>query len=306
MSIGIYFLSIIVIANSPIKQYIPNIKLTRGGYGHNLIRLREADTVKNIDYLFIGSSHVYRGFDVTVFKANDINVFNLGSSAQAPRNSYFLLKQYLPKIKPKKVIMDVYWGGFLNEGVESTIDILSNKKLVEEDLQMALSHKNIVPMNTYFASLFGNLTNDVTTANQLQVENDIYYKGGYVNRDSKIKAEVLKNTPQFDENESYNDVQWQYLIKCYELCRLHDIELILTRVPVTKELISNTKYYNEYTTTINNFCQTNKLVFLDFCTLKQIELIGLSSAEHYYDLSHLNKFGAEKFCNFLITNGYIK
>lgn len=109
-------------------KWLLNAMTTTGGYGQMLLRLREVQKVKQVDLLFVGSSHVYRGYDPRIFTSQGIEAFNIGSSAQTPFNSYFLLKEYLPKIKAKYVVLDLYWGALGNNGIESSIDILSNSE----------------------------------------------------------------------------------------------------------------------------------------------------------------------------------
>ena len=62
----------------------------RGGHLHS--RLLEINKHQNVDVLFLGSSHAYRGFDTRIFKESGIASFNLGSSSQAPVQSLLLLK----------------------------------------------------------------------------------------------------------------------------------------------------------------------------------------------------------------------
>ena len=58
-----------------------NLNYSLGAYGHMYTRIREAEKVKNIDILFIGSSHAYRGFDTRIAKEYGFESFNLGSSS---------------------------------------------------------------------------------------------------------------------------------------------------------------------------------------------------------------------------------
>ena len=130
----------------------PNINFTQGGYGNNLDRFNEIENYSDIDILFLGSSHAYRGFDPRIFKQHGYSTFNLGSSSQPPYNSYFLLKQYVDILKPKTVLMEVYWGTLaLNkESIEATVDIVSNKERSLLDAEMTLKQHNPIGINTFF------------------------------------------------------------------------------------------------------------------------------------------------------------
>ena len=106
-----------------------NVRSCVGCYGHLYSRVKDAEKIKNPDILFIGSSHSYRGFDTRVFQKHGIKAFNLGSSSQTPINSKVLLKQYLDKINPKMVVIEAYAGTISADGVESSLDLLSNNKI---------------------------------------------------------------------------------------------------------------------------------------------------------------------------------
>src|SRR5215217_8103310 len=87
---------------------VNNLKFPIGGNGHLFSRLKELDTVKNVDILFLGSSHAYRGYDVRKFNRLGYSAFNLGSSAQTPVQTELLVKTYLAQLNPKVVILDIH------------------------------------------------------------------------------------------------------------------------------------------------------------------------------------------------------
>src|SRR5438477_3987320 len=90
----VFCLSIFYVGRSPLLQLVIGNDSAAGGIGHTLQRLREVESVGSVDILFIGSSHAYRGFDPRLFAETGLTSFNLGSKAQSPLNSYFLLKHY--------------------------------------------------------------------------------------------------------------------------------------------------------------------------------------------------------------------
>ena len=83
-----------------------NLKYKRG-HDSTLFMLNEARHIKNPDVLILGSSHVYRGFDVRIFNKAGYKVFNMGSSSQTPLQTYVLLQRYLKTIRPKCVVYEV-------------------------------------------------------------------------------------------------------------------------------------------------------------------------------------------------------
>ena len=64
------------------------------------LRFNEVRLYENLDILFIGSSHAYRTFDPRFFNSMGLRTFNLGSTAQTPLNTYYLLKIYAKSLNP--------------------------------------------------------------------------------------------------------------------------------------------------------------------------------------------------------------
>ena len=86
----------------------PNLKSSRNSSSYTFTRLNEVKNVSDIDILFVGSSHAYRGFDTRIFGSNGMTAFNLGTSAQTPLQTKFLLERYLDEVAPKNVIFQVF------------------------------------------------------------------------------------------------------------------------------------------------------------------------------------------------------
>src|SRR5690606_12876278 len=63
--------------------------------GSSYIRFQEVKKYNNVDIVFIGSSHAYRGFDPRIFKKAGYSSFNMGSTAQTPVQTKYLLEQYI-------------------------------------------------------------------------------------------------------------------------------------------------------------------------------------------------------------------
>ena len=62
-------------------------------------RIKDIRNYRNVDVLFLGSSHCYRTFDTRFYRSQGISCFNLGSSNQTPVQTYVLLKAYLDSTK---------------------------------------------------------------------------------------------------------------------------------------------------------------------------------------------------------------
>ena len=142
-TVAVYLVLLIIWGELMPTIFKKNLTYSRGAYGHMYTRIREAEKVKNIDMLFIGSSHAYRGFDTRVAKTYGYESFNLGSSAQTPVQTELLLKKYLGNLNPKLIVYEVYPYTFTNDGVESSLDMIANGKIDYDILNMAFALNNI-------------------------------------------------------------------------------------------------------------------------------------------------------------------
>ena len=125
-----------------------NVKYLLGAYGHMNSRVKDLASVEDVDVLFVGSSHAYRGFDPRIFSKNGIKSFNLGSSSQTPIQTDILVRRYLNQLDPKLIILEIFPTVVANDGVESALDLIANDKNDLLSLKMAFELKNTIVFNT--------------------------------------------------------------------------------------------------------------------------------------------------------------
>lgn len=260
-----------------------NVRSNIAAYGHFFSRSRDAENIKNPDILFLGSSHAYRGFDTRVFSQRQISSFNLGSSSQSPINTQTLLKQYLLKIKPKLVVYEVCAGTLSIDGVESSLDILSNGKIDKNALDMTFKLNNLLSYNTLFYGYFRQTFNLNKNIQEPTKQNeDFYVKGG-----GFVETSYRKYTPEHLKKTSWvlSQTQLAALRENIKLLKDHKIPYILVQTPVTKTL------YNSKT---NNDEIDNLLKNLGPYKNFQNELF-LDDKTDFYDNNHMNQEAVVKF-----------
>ncbi len=172
-----------------------NLNFPIGSYGHMFSRIKEVQTKKNIDLLFVGSSHSYRGFDPRIFEDHNYSCFNLGSSSQSPIQTEILFKQYLHQLNPKLVVFEVYPKTFESDGVEAALDLLANDKIDIDMIKMCFHLNNIKTYNTLIYGLFAQVFNLNKNFSEAKViKEDTYIDGGYVEKKSKNlnQIQILK------------------------------------------------------------------------------------------------------------------
>ncbi|WP_052273105.1 hypothetical protein [Flavihumibacter solisilvae] len=232
-SIVAYVIFLIVWGTCAPTTFRKNMNFKMGGPGYMFTRLREADTVRNVDILFLGSSHAYRGYDPRIFQRYSLKAFNLGSSAQTPIETKILVDSYLEKIKPKHVVFDVYPVLFGNDGVESLLDIISNMDDPREIYPAALSTKNAKVYNTLIFNAFVNLIGKKKHFKEPNEKgDDTYVNGGYVaTKKNKYKPEALER--------NYNQPTLTKQLEAFEAIiselKKRNITYTLVQAPVTQK-----------------------------------------------------------------------
>ena len=267
-----------------LKKLPRNLDYQLGLYGHMLTRTREARQTRDIDILFLGSSHCYRGFDTRLFAQAGFKTFNLGSSQQSHLQTRVLLQRYLRQLNPKIVIYDVFPGVFPIDGVESALDLIANDRNDRHSLRMALA---INHLKVYHSLLFGFFRDFFHLNDRVREPRrrgpDTYIPGGYLhNKISHFDPATLQMTPKHwrprpDQLAAFEDN--------ITLIRAHGARLILLQAPWPKckyrlylkrhKFDRQMQAYGEY----YNFT----------------ELMNLDDRQHFYDQDHLNQLGVELF-----------
>ncbi|MEM1002106.1 MAG: hypothetical protein AAGH46_05615, partial [Bacteroidota bacterium] len=286
-SCAFYITCLLVWGRFAPKTLKPNIRYLQGSYGHMSSRLSEVKNYNNIDILFVGSSHAYRGFDTRIFAKNGFRTFNLGSSSQTPIQTIVLLERYLKSLNPKTIVFEVYPELFMIDGVESSLDIIANDKNDFSSLKMAINLNNIKTYNTLIYGIFQDLLN----SNQQFLENNIkgedkYISGGFVEKEISYYSPTTYGQKDIILNKNQVDT----FSKIISQIKSENIDLILVFAPVPRtnfKRFTNPSYFDGLMTTYSDYYNFN-----NFMTL--------NDSIHFYDSDHLNQIGVELFNNELI------
>jgi hypothetical protein len=282
------------------SNWLPNFHTTAGGYGQMLLRLREAQDVDKVDLLFVGSSHAYRGFDVREFEKEGYSSFNLGSTSQTPYNSYYLLKEYLPRMQPKVVVMDMYWRMLGHDATESTIDIVSNTRVQSTFMEMVARVKNGMVLNSLLINSILRTQTPLHKQQQQPHPDELYIAGGFtqslLHQNTLSQEELLRlNVKQF----VFSRRQQEYLKKIIALCQQHEVQLVWVATPVTPEYRSLVYNYADYLQAVSSLAQQHQIPFIDYNLRSELQL---QTREDFYDKDHLTQQGVVKFNRLLLED----
>lgn len=277
-----YCVSLYFLGRYASQNLKPNLNYILGYAGHTFSRLNEAKLARNVDVLFLGSSHAYRGFDTRIFSKNGYKSFNLGSSSQTPIQTEVLLNRYLDSLNPKTIIYEVYPETFMLDGVESGLDIVSNDKNDFSSLLMALKINNIKVYNTFLFAVINDILNINYKFEEEKIHGiDYYISGGFVEKNINyfVPRSISKHEISFIKN------QLSSFFKIISKIKSKKINLVLVYAPVSKE-----KYYSF--TNRNFFDKTieKNQVYYDFN-----KIMSLNDTLNFYDPDHLNQSGVELF-----------
>jgi hypothetical protein len=234
----------------------------------------------------MGSSHAYRSFDPRIFKSAGFNMFNLGTTAQTPLNSFFLLQAYYSKLKPKRIIFETYFTVFESEeGLESFYDLVCNAPLWKEIGFMALATHSPQAINSLLSEYFIRLWNPLGSRSQCPIRSETYISGGYVDsrRMDGAKEEFKKTKIKLSPR------QLDFLKKSVEFSKKHEVELLFVLAPLPKKKIASMLNYGEI---VSQFRETAKRYGVPFYTF---ETLDLDQNRDFKDGDHLNYFGTQKF-----------
>lgn len=277
----IYLLFHFQFQKTPYIKYVQNsILLDKGIFQRTR---SEIDTIKNVDIIFLGSSHAYRAFDPEIFQNHGFSSFNLGSSSQSPLNSYFLMKKYIQKCNT--VIMEVYPVAFSLDGAESFADVVRSEPNYLDLFFHATAIGQLMPFQLLSVKPFS----DAYIKEQRE---DFYiFRKGYVEAfDSVGKKNIVY--PQVTLNKKLMDKQFNYLERIISLCRSQNKQLILVYAPVPKQhQMINEAYYKKK---LNQITAEQKIAFIDMS-----RSLPLSDSNHFFDDDHMNAAGVAIFNQYL-------
>jgi hypothetical protein len=261
--------------------------------GDSWQRFREYHPAVRQDAVIIGSSHAYRGYDPSVFAARGYRVFNLGSSAQTPLNSQYLIEAFLDSANAPLLVFDVYEGVFASTGFESTADLTQNLPSPAAAWGMvgALGDLRGLNMMALRAVIHG----------EAPLYMDKEYRGlGFVPRRDTLRKEPR---PMSAPDPAMAGKQWKHFKAAIALCRERGIRVVVTShwaLPARGGEVHSTFVHQ-----VRQALQGTGIPYVDLT-----DAAGSTDMDHYADDNHLNAAGAALFTAQLVDSlerrGYLR
>ncbi len=248
----------------------------KGGVAY--AKFKEWDPAAHVDVLVVGSSHAYRGYDPRVFRRHGISLFNLGSSAQTPLNTYHVLLHYAQPGHAGLVLIDVYEGSFSNDGLESTSELVVNMSSDAAALGMAAAQKDLRCLNILALRFLRR--ND--PPDRLD---STYVSGGFAEHPDSLAGAV--DYPRYDPAK-VRPAQVRYLHECLALCAERGLPAVL--VTHCQPHQADSLGHLRFRALIDSVRAPFRVPYVDMALGH-----SLNDHDHFYDHNHLDQAGVELF-----------
>ena len=243
----------------------------------------ELKETKNVDILFIGSSHVYRGVDPRLFESAGFKIFGLGTSGQTHEQTEVLLKRYLDQLNPRLIAYEVYPLLFGYDGTGSSISLLGSLDMQEDFYPLVEEHFSLKMLNSLIYAKISELIPFFRNTKLIANKSESYIGSGFIEEKNKPG---YTSQPIQAFNWSFYDYQVDAFKRNLELIQDQGIPVLLYKAPVTKHYESSV--LNEVT--FDSLMQTTNVPYFNFSPSDL-----LVDTLHFYDKDHMNFEGVQIF-----------
>ena len=277
--------------NSVLDDWSPHKIWT--GMASEFYKFREINKFRNVDVIFLGSSHAFLGFDPRIFQKHNISSFNLGIRGQGPLNAYYLLKRYYHVLLPKIVIIECYFHSIVVDGYEAYLYTLVNHPLDLSVLEMGIAAGGPDAVKSFFIEAVKRLRYPLDRYPDIISKS--YIPGGYGTTGKKNDREA-KIDKRYNRKFTLSPLQLGYLEKTIRFCQENNSRVFMVTHPLPDVFLSQVINYDEMSWQIQEIAREHNVEYIDFNTIMQLDYY-----EDFKDLHHLNQSGVNKFNNKLIN-----
>jgi hypothetical protein len=262
---------------------IPLIYRTSEAYawkgGNTYRKFIDYDRNAKYDVIVIGSSHAYRGYDPRIFKANGISLFNLGTNAQTPLNSYQLTRNYIRSGNCKLVLLEVYDASLASDGFESCADLVQNVSSDKAAFDIASAYTNPQIINMLLLRL-------INSGKAPMYADSFYVENGYSEKKDSIKKDLPRS--QYESKIGPKPEQLDQLEKTLEYLEANGIRTAVVTHPFPKK--KSRENHLKFHEAVGKICSRHQVEYFDFAFDHDF-----SVNDCFYDASHLNQNGVSQF-----------
>lgn len=265
----------------------------RGETGFTWTRLREAEKTSDIDVLILGSSLAYRGIDTRAFDSLGIKAFNLGTSAQTPVETEYIIQKYLERLNPKLIIWDLSPSSLMDSGFESFLDLCSNDGVDSNMINLFYRLKRFDAISTLLAvGIKRSLFSDGNFIEPQIKRRERYISGGFVEREIE-RVGRYPNLPFV--NFSPKLIQIQAINRIFQQIKERNIKIILVAAPIHPDKYRTFLGLDYHEELVGEW--VGKYSLIGFWDFNKMDI----NPQFYYDQLHLNKEGVDLYNTSLVN-----
>lgn len=248
------------------------------------------------DVLFFGASNAYCSFVPTVlWEETGVYSYVFATQRQPIWATYTYIKEALAYQSPRLIVVDILTVCFpeemFDEGVKHAAvdDIRPGQNKLEMSLALSEGKEALqlmLPFIKYHVR-WKELGKADFTFRRNELRDPLK---GYVYLDHVYDASRTSQS-HISEKSEIGEKNALYLQKIIDLCKQKNIELMLVKTP-NNETAEQRKYFN----TVADMAAQAQVPFVNFND--HFETIGLDTKTDFYDATHLNYKGAEKFSKY--------
>ncbi len=257
------------------------------------------------DVVFIGDCEVYENFDpVVLWDEYGIPSFIRGSPQQLIWHSYYLMEETLKYETPDVIVFNVLSMKYDTPQSEPynrlTVDGMRPSMIKWKAAWSGMFHESTGEQEKEsFISYFFPLLRFHSRWSDLNSYDFKYWLkdtpqlsvNGYLPRIDVQGTDFFPKGQQLADYQ-FAESNYEYLDKMTQLCKDHNVELILIKAPSTWPY-----YYPEWDEQMVAYAEKNDLTYINF--LDYVDEIGIDFMTDTYDKGlHLNSAGAEKLSRY--------
>ena len=254
------------------------------------------------DVMFFGSSNTYCSFNpLVIWKETGVKSYVFATQQQPVWATYHYMVDAFKTQSPELVVMDVLMlsknDEVYDDGVNYTF--CDNMPLSKNKVELAWAS---APKGERFG-LLCNFVKYHSRWSELEKKDFEYkksemydYSKGFCMLTGKYNGEIIReDVSGVTECAELMEKNSLYLQKIIDLCRQEGVRLMFVKTP-SNATVEEKKYYNS----VQKLAEENGVEFVDYNLY--YDEIGLDLGNDFYDGTHLNVWGAEKFSEFFVSN----
>ncbi len=281
------------------------------------ITLHEFYEQENIDYIFIGASHVRNGINPQVLdKELDADTFNLASSSQTIDISFLMLKEAVARFSPKHVYIDLGYRmaqehfnartsmtpsylmtDYMKPSLRKTMFLIGKSDsdtLVNSFLLARRNNEDIINIEKIRENIQKKNSDDYKNYAYPEHAEEGYAGKGYTATPLHITEDVYCELKEdFVSEDNIDPAYFEEISKIAAYCESKNIPLSFISLPISSYRLLGYEGYDGFDEKIREAAGQYGVSYTDYNLLK--EEYWADDPRMFRDSAHLNTDGAAEF-----------